>query len=204
MIIIGVTGSIGMGKTTVCSMLRFLKIPVFDSDQQVRKILNTNNQIIKQIIEIWPETKCFIKSQKKINKVILANIIFKDKKNREILEKLIHPIVGEKRDNFIKDHLNSYIIALDVPLLYETGNDAICNYVFLVNAKKSIQKKRVMLRPNMTEEKFDLINKAQWSYEKKKMKRPIIIDTSYGKLFSFIFTLYSLLGIILSEKVKPH
>ena len=93
MIVIGITGSIGMGKTTVSKMFRILKVPVFDSDQKVKEILEKNYEIIEKISNVWPDTITLYKKQKKINKVLLGNKIFKDDKQRKKLEKIIHPLV---------------------------------------------------------------------------------------------------------------
>ncbi len=200
MIIIGITGSIGMGKTTIASMLRSLKIPVFDSDQQVKEILDKNISVIEKIYNEWPETVCFKKM--KINKLLLAKKIFTDKKNRKKLENIIHPIVHHKRKIFIEQNNLSLIIGLDIPLLYETGTDKLCDYIFLANTSERVQKKRVMLRPHMTENMFALIKTSQWSNEKKKEKKPIIINTSYGKLVSFLIVSFYLIKIIINGKKK--
>ena len=100
MIIIGITGSIGMGKTTIASMLKYLKIPVFDSDQHVKLLLETDHMVIEKIYNNWPNTVSFEK--KKINKSLLAKIIFNNKRDRRVLEKIIHPVIKNKRDVFIK------------------------------------------------------------------------------------------------------
>tara|TARA_B100000123_G_scaffold269124_1_gene244744 strand:- start:517 stop:1059 length:543 start_codon:yes stop_codon:yes gene_type:complete len=171
--IIGVTGSIGMGKTTISSMLRLVGIPIFDSDKYVRTILEENNCVIEKIFRLWPDTVSIIQKKKKINKHLLGEKVFKSRKNRKILENIIHPIVQKQRDIFIHNHKKSKIIGLDVPLLYETGTDKICDYIFLVNALKNIQRKRVLARPNMTEEKFKQINNAQWTFEQKKKNETI-------------------------------
>ena len=202
MIIIGITGSIGMGKTTISAMLKFLNIPIFDSDEEVKMILEENEIVINKIQEIWPDVVSLEMQKKKINKVSLGNKIFKEKKNRKLLEKLIHPIVKEKRIQFVREYHKSKIIGLDTPLLYETKTDKICSFVFLVNTTKKIQQKRVLKRPKMTKEKFDSINGAQWSYEKKKEMKPFIINTSFGKLLSFIQVLLYLAIIITRRKVK--
>ena len=81
------------------------------------------------------------------------------------------------------------MVGLDIPLLYETGMNKDCDYVFLVNTTKSIQKKRVLMRPNMSEKKFDLINNSQWSYEKKAKEKPFIINTSLGKIITFVISI---------------
>ena len=200
MIIIGITGSIGMGKTTVSNMLRFLKIPVFDSDQQVSKILDKDFDIIEKISNIWPNTVSLHKKRRIINKVLLGNIIFKSEEERKKLEKLVHPLVKKERINFLKNSKSFSLVGLDIPLLYETGMDKNCDYVFLVNTSKEIQKRRVLKRRNMTEGKFELINKSQWSLEKKIREKPIVINTSFGKILTFLLVMYYLFIIKVKGK----
>ena len=141
MIIIGITGSIGMGKTTISNMLRILKIPVFDSDKKVKEILEKNLDIIEEISTIWPETISINQKQKEINKEILSNKIFESNKERKKLESIIHPLVKKERKSFLKKYKKYFIVGLDIPLLYETGMDKGCDYIFLAHAKKEIQKK---------------------------------------------------------------
>ena len=200
--IIGITGSIGMGKTTISSMLKLVGIPIFDSDKCVRSILEENSSVIEKIFKLWPDTIFVIEKKKKINKLLLGEKVFRCKKNRKLLENIIHPIIRENRDIFIHNHKTSKIIGLDIPLLYETGTNKICDYIFLVNALKKVQRRRVLARPNMTEEKFKQINNAQWTYEQKKEMKPFIINTSYGKLLSFITVIIYLLIILINGKTK--
>ena len=200
MIIIGITGSIGMGKTTVSRMLRTFKVPVFDSDKKVREILENNNFVIEKISTIWPDTVLPNQIQKKINKVALSNKIFKNKRERKKLEELIHPLVKKERITFLKKYENFNVVGLDIPLLYETGMDKDCDYIFLVNTTKKNQKKRVLKRPNMSEKKFELINKSQWTFEKKVKEKPFIINTSFGKIITFIVVLFYLFKIIFRGK----
>ena len=195
MIIIGITGSIGMGKTTVSKMLRILEIPVFDSDRAVKEILEKNYDIIEKISKIWPESVSFHQKQKKINKNILSNKIFESKNERKKLERIIHPLVEKERTSFLKKFEKCFIVGLDIPLLYETGMNKECDYIFLVHTSKKIQKRRVLIRPNMTEKKFELINDSQWSFEKKEKKNPYIINTSFGKSITFIIVIFYLLKI---------
>ena len=195
MIIIGITGSIGMGKTTVSKMLRILKIPVFDSDTKVKEILEKNYDIIEKISKIWPETVLVNQKQKKINKEILSNKIFESKKERKKLERIIHPLVKKERKSFLKKFEKYFVVGLDIPLLYETGMDKECDYIFLVHTTKKIQRERVLMRPNMTEKKFELINNSQWSFEKKEKEKPFIINTSFSKLITFIIVIFYLFKI---------
>ena len=171
MIIIGITGSIGMGKSTIALMLKYFGIPIHDSDRAVKKLLE--NDFIIDIIKIkWPTCIIYNKKKIKINKDELSKIIFNNNKERKKLENLIHPYIIKKRNSFIRKNKNKRIIGIDVPLLYETKADKICNYIFLASASVEIQKKRVLKRANMNIEKFNKINSSQLStIEKKKNTR---------------------------------
>jgi dephospho-CoA kinase len=195
MIIIGITGSIGTGKTTVSKMLKILRIPVFDSDKKVKEILDKNHFVIKKISKIWPDVISTNQNQNKINKIELSDKIFRSKKERKKLEDIIHPLVEKERNMFLQSSTNFRIVGLDIPLLYEVGLDKKCDYVFLMYTSKKIQKNRVLLRSNMTEKKFELINNAQWSFEKKAKRKPFIINTSFAKVITFVVVLYYLLQI---------
>ena len=201
MIIIGITGSIGMGKSTIANILKQFKIPIFDSDKEVKDILENNYFVKKKINELWPDVISNNLNKKKINKNLLSEKIFSNNKNRKILEKIIHPLVKKRRCNFIKVKYKSFIIALDVPLLYETGTDKICDEIFLADTSEIQQKERVLARVNMTQKKFDLINKAQWNNDKKKNKDPYVVSTSYGKFISLIIVIAYLITIIIKRKV---
>ena len=204
MIIIGITGSIGMGKTTIASMFTKLNIPTHDSDATVSLLLDKNINVISQIKEKWPTCINFSKKTTTINKTKLGNIIFKEKSQKKILEGIIHPHVMDSRDLFLKKNLyiKNKIVGLDVPLLYETRTDKICNYVFLAYASKKIQRRRVLKRKNMTTEKFENITNSQISDLEKKLKNPIVIRTDFGKLVTFILVLINLFKIFIFEKQK--
>ena len=204
MIIIGITGSIGMGKTTIASMFNRLNIKTHDSDQTVKKILSEDLNVINKIKEKWPSCFNCPENINLINKVILSNIVFKNKSQKKKLESIIHPYVLKSRNIFIKKHLDQMnkFVGLDVPLLYETETDKICNYVFLAYSSKKIQKERVMKRKNMTIEKFEDITNSQMSDYQKMLKNPILIRTDYGKIFTFILIFINLVKIILIENNK--
>ncbi len=201
MIIIGITGSIGMGKSTIANMLKQFKIPVFDSDKEVRDILDNNDTVKKQIYDLWPDVILTRTKEKEIDKNLLGRKIFGNKKSRKILESIIHPQVMKRRNIFIKSVEKSLIVALDVPLLYETGTDMICDDIFLVYTDEETQKKRVLERSSMTQKKLDLIRKAQWNDQKKKNKNPYLVTTSYGKFVSFIIITSYLITILFRKKI---
>ena len=199
MIIIGITGSIGMGKSTIALMLKSFGIPVHDSDRTVKTLLE-EDFIIKLIKKKWPSCIIYNEKKIKINKEELSKIIFDNSKERKNLENLIHPYVIKNRNNFIRKNKNKRIIGIDVPLLYETNTNKICNYIFLASASKEIQKKRVLKRANMNIEKFNKINNNQLSNFEKKKKHPIIIPTGYGKTVTFSAVILNLLWIIIKTK----
>ena len=199
MIIIGITGSIGMGKSNITLILKFFGIPTYDSDRSVKKLLK-EDFIIGVIKKKWPN--CIIHNKKKenIDKEELSKIIFDNSNERKKLENLLHPYVVKKRNNFIRNNKNKNIIGIDVPLLYETKTDKICNYIFLASATKEIQQKRVLKRNNMSIEKFNKINNSQLSDFEKKKKNPTIIPTGYGKIITFIIVMFNLLWINIKTK----
>ena len=196
--IIGITGSIGMGKSTISSMLTKLRIPVFDSDKQVSKVLENNRKIITKIGLKWPHAVIINSREISVNRKVLGDIIFSNLSDKIFLEKLIHPIINQERDLFIQQNINHSLIALDVPLLFETKLHKICDFIFLANAKSDIQMSRVLKRKNMTHEKFDLIKKNQLSNEeRKKLSSNIfVVSTNYGKLVSLILILGCLFKIL--------
>lgn len=196
--IIGITGSIGMGKSTISSMLTKLGIPVFDSDKQVSKVLENNRKIITKIGLKWPHAVIINDREISVNRKVLSDIIFSNLSDKIFLEKLIHPIINQERDLFIQQNINHSLIALDVPLLFETKLHKICDFIFLANAKSDIQMSRVLKRKNMTHEKFDLIKKNQLSNEeRKKLSSNIfVVSTNYGKLVSLILILGCLFKIL--------
>ena len=189
--IIGITGSIGMGKSTISYMLAKLGIPVFDSDKQVSKILDNNRKIITKIGLKWPQAVIINDRKISVNRKVLGDIIFSNLSDKIFLEKLIHPIINQERDLFIQQNINHSLIALDVPLLFETKLHKICDFIFLANAKSDIQMSRVLKRKNMTHEKFDLIKKNQLSNEeRKKLSTNVyVVSSDYGRIVTFILIL---------------
>ncbi len=201
MIILGVTGSIGMGKSTISKMLQKLNIPIHDSDLEVKKLIEDNDLVKKKIKQIWPRVISYQNNNETINKYRLGEIIFKNSKDKKRLEKIIHPLIHINRKNFVKRYLEKkYIVAIDVPLLYETNTNEICDYIFLALTSEKKQKERVLSRLNMTEEKLNLIKDNQWSDQNKKNKKPFIISTSYGKTFTFILIIIYLSIILIKGK----
>ena len=197
MVIIGITGSIGMGKTTIAKILNFCKIPIFDADEEVKKILDNNVSIINKIKSKWPECIYLQNNKEIIDKKKLGKIIFNNTKEKEKLEKIIHPIINKKRNIFLQEKKKDKfrLVGLDIPLLYETKTNKICNYILLASASESTQKDRVLKRDGMTIDKFNKINKNQLSDCFKRKQKPIIITTEFGKIITFISVIFYIILI---------
>tara|TARA_B110000977_G_scaffold26353_1_gene32772 strand:- start:1055 stop:1672 length:618 start_codon:yes stop_codon:yes gene_type:complete len=197
MVIIGITGSIGMGKTTIAKILNFCKIPIFDADEEVKKILDNNVSIINKIKSKWPECIYLQNNKEIIDKKKLGKIIFNNTKEKEKIEKIIHPIINKKRNIFLQEKKKDKfrLVGLDIPLLYETKTNKICNYILLASASESTQKDRVLKRDGMTIDKFNKINKNQLSDCFKRKQKPIIISTEFGKIITFISVIFYIILI---------
>ena len=175
MIKIGLTGSIGMGKTETAKIFNSLKIPVYDADASVHKIYESGNIGALAIKDIFPEA---ISADGSVDREILGSIVVGNKTNIKKLEEIIHPLLKEDRIDFFKKNINEKIVVLDIPLLLETNGESQVDYVVVVSTSENIQKQRVLKRPNMTEDKFEKILLSQMPNDIKCQKADFIIDTS--------------------------
>jgi dephospho-CoA kinase len=180
MIILGLTGSIGMGKTTAAKMLRDIGVPVHCSDDAVHDALNKGGKAVSAVSQAFPAA--YDKKSDSIDRKKLGKIVFEDDKKRAALEAILHPLVRESQDAFIKEQKKhgTSIVCLDIPLLYETGAEARTDYVMVVSAPKAVQKQRVLARPDMTEDKFEAILKTQLSDKEKRKRADFVIPTGVG------------------------
>lgn len=177
--IIGLTGSIGMGKSLVASLLKTLGIPVFDSDGCVHALLN--GRALAPVLKLFPNI--WDKQTQTIDKRALGEIIFKSDKAKETLESILHPMVWEEQQKFIAKckRAKKKMVVLDIPLLFETGRDMICNRVICVTAPEFVQRQRVLSRKNMTIEKFTAILDSQIPDKDKQKMADIVIPTGLGR-----------------------
>ena len=179
MFTLGLTGSVGMGKTTAANAFRQQRVPVFDADKAVWQLLEENDSAIEQI----RQTFLGVVHGGQVNREHLAKIVFSDHNALSSLEKILHPLVRGRQTKFIKvaaNHRKSMVV-LDVPLLFETGGDRYCDAVAVVSAPKCLQRIRVMKRAGMTEEKFLGILKRQMEDSEKRRRADFIIPTGLGK-----------------------
>ena len=169
MILIGITGIIGSGKTLALNFFREKKITVFSADEEVKKILK--KKIVKdKIYKKFPSA--FLR--KKIDKNKLALIVFSDKKKLNLLEKIIHPLVKQKKRNFLNKNKKKKIIVMEIPIIFEKKSKKNYDCIILMNTNKKIQHQRVMKRKNMTPQLLKKIMANQIANKKKKYADYII------------------------------
>tara|TARA_Y100000996_G_C22453741_1_gene614961 strand:+ start:288 stop:887 length:600 start_codon:yes stop_codon:yes gene_type:complete len=180
---LGLTGSIGMGKTRTTLMFKSLGIPTFDSDKKVHDLF-TNNNNLKSVI-----AKNFdgVVSNNIINRNLLGEIVFQNKKKRNELENIVHPLVRLERKKFTLNAIRNRfpIVLYDIPLLFETNSLKLYDYTVVVTAPKFLQDKRVLKRPGMTKEKYENINSSQMPDFKKKNKADFIVHSGLGIAYAF-------------------
>ncbi len=171
--LVGITGSIGCGKTTLANIVKQLGYAVYDADSWVRQ-LYYNKCFLAELAKVFPESVVDGVADKKM----LRKIVFNDKSKLENLEKLIYPFLNQKIKQVItKNAKSTYLIFLDAALLFEKGWNKYCNFIILADVDYEIQKSRVMKRDNISAEDFDRINNIQLKNEYKKVLSDIVIDT---------------------------
>ena len=181
MIVIGLTGSVGMGKTQVSNYFKKMKVDVFDSDHQV-KLLYEKKSIIKDIKQYFPAAF----SNNTIDKKTLADIVFKEEKKLKLLESLIHESLKKKQQKWIRKKIRekSKLIVFDVPLLYEKDNIKKYDYIVVVSCNKEIQKIRVLKRKDWNIIRLNYTLKKQLDNDIKINMADIIIKTDRGKKYA--------------------
>ncbi|MBV7258578.1 dephospho-CoA kinase [Erythrobacter crassostreae] len=172
-VIIGLTGSIGMGKSTVASMFQAAGIPVFDADAEVRAMQGPDGELNSVIEKAFPGST----GPNGVDRDALGKLVFGDKEALERLEDIVHPAVGKKRMQFLSDNADAPIIVFDIPLLFEGGGNESVDVVVVVSAPAEAQRKRVLARANMTSEKFEHILTLQVPDAEKRERADYVIDT---------------------------
>lgn len=182
--IIGLTGSIGMGKSVTTSLLRILKIPVHDSDAAVHQMMAPGGAAFDEVIKAFP--KAYDKRANRIDRAALGKIVFADADARKKLEGIIHPHVWASQREFIRKCRRSGAknAVLDIPLLYETGGEKKCDAVIVATAPAFLQRQRVLKRPGMSDEKFRSILKSQIPDSEKRRRADFVIHTGMGRSFT--------------------
>lgn len=179
MIVIGVTGVIGMGKTTYCHKMRQMGLPVHDADFVVHQLIGPHGKAVLPILALFPECGSL---ETGIDRPKLGQIVFKSSDLRQKLEAILHPLVIEAETVFLQKQARAHreMVFLDIPLLFETGADSRCDYVIVVSAPAFLQKQRVLARPGMSEEKFLAIKKIQQPDHLKRAGADWVIPSHQG------------------------
>ena len=171
--ILGLTGSIGMGKSAVAAMLRGLGVPVFDADAAVHELQGPGGACLAPIERAFPGTT----GPNGVDRQKLGAAVFGNPEALKRLESIVHPEVAELRRMFLADNAKAPLIVFDIPLLFEkTGNHGL-DAVVVVSASAEQQRERVLARPGMTEEKFAQILKLQVPDAEKRARADYVIDT---------------------------
>ena len=171
--IIGLTGSIGMGKSTVASMFEEAGVPVFDADAAVRSMQGPDGELIPAIEEAIPGST----GPEGVNREALGKLVFGDREKLAALEAIVHPAVGAKRAQFLADNAGAPLIVFDIPLLFEGGGNKAVDEVVVVSAPAKVQRELVLARPGMTVEKFEHILGLQTPDAEKREGADHVIDT---------------------------
>ena len=178
MIIVGLTGSIGMGKSTTAQMFRDAGVPVWDADQAVHDLYGPDGAGTAQIAAFAPE----VIDSSGVNRTLLRKAIISDPALLKRVEAVIHPLVGEDRAAFLDHHRENGvpIVVCDIPLLFETGGDRNVDKIVVVSAPADVQRTRVLERPGMTPEAFETILAKQTPDAEKRARADFVVDTGKG------------------------
>ena len=176
MIIIGLTGSIGMGKTTTAQMFRDQDCPVFDADAAVHALYAKGGKAVPIIRSVFPDA---IKDEA-VDRAVLGAHMRADPLQLKVLESFIHPLVGESRAAFFSENKDADIVIMDVPLLFETGLDKAVHKIVVVTAPAQIQRERVLAREGMTPELFESLLARQMPDAEKRKRADYLVFSDRG------------------------
>ena len=181
-IFLGLTGSIGMGKTTTAKLFLEAGAPVYDADAAVHDIYAKGGAAVGPIGEAFPAAII----EGAVDRPALREIVLKESQALERLNKIVHPLVGQSQITFRQQAVSSGapVAILDIPLLFETGGDKACDYVAVVSAPAHIQRARVMMRASMSEEEFEIILAKQMPDAEKRARADFMISSAFGIEFA--------------------
>ena len=176
MIKLALTGSIGMGKSTVAAMFADAGVLVFDADAEVRQMQGYGGSLVEAIDRRFPGTMV----DGAIDRDLLAAQVLGDRDELAALEFIVHPAIGEARERFIDAHRGAAALLFEIPLLFETHGEAAFDKVIVVSAPPSVQRERVMQRPGMTADKLEQLLARQLPDAEKKQRADFVVDTGGG------------------------
>ena len=183
MIVLGLTGSIAMGKSTAAAMFRRLGVPVYDADRAVHCLLSRGGAAVLPVAAAFPG----VVVEGAIDRRLLAARVFGDTGALRELEGILHPLVARERRRFLHAarRQGRRLVVLDIPLLFETGGERTCDAVAVVSAAASVQYARLLRRPGMSAERIATIMRRQMPDKEKRRRADFIIPTGLGKAMTY-------------------
>ncbi|ABS62873.1 dephospho-CoA kinase [Parvibaculum lavamentivorans DS-1] len=178
MLLIGLTGSIGMGKSETAKMFRELGVPVYDADAAVHKLYEKGGKAVEPLRAAFPSAIV----DGAVDRKLLSRAVLGLPDEMKKLEAIVHPLVGEAQMEFLRENMaaGKAMAVLDIPLLYETGGETRVDVVVVVSAPYDIQKTRVLARPDMDEAKFAAIHAKQVPDAEKRKRADFIVESDKG------------------------
>lgn len=173
MIKLGLTGSIGMGKSTVARLFAEEGVPVFDADAEVHRLQGPAGKLVAAIEARFPGTT----GEAGVNRTALAEAVLGDDAAMKALEAIVHPAVQAERAGFLAAHADAPLVVFDIPLLFETGGERGVDKVAVVSAAADVQRARTLARPGMTAAKLDAILSRQTPDAQKRARADVVIPT---------------------------
>lgn len=173
--IIGLTGSIGMGKSETAAMFKRLGIPVFDADAAVHDLYDTGGEAVGPVGARFPDAV----ADARIDRQKLAALVLDDRDAIGALEEIVHPLVRQREREFLDEACTAGcdMVVLDIPLLFESGGEDRVDAIIVVSAPAAIQRQRVMARPGMTAAKYDAIVLKQMPDREKRVRADYVVET---------------------------
>jgi dephospho-CoA kinase len=176
MIVLGLTGSIGMGKTTTAALFRQAGVPVYDADAAVHRLYAPGGAAVAPVEATFPG----VVAEGAIDRHRLSERITADPAALARLEDIVHPLVAAERTAFLQSAADADVVVLDIPLLFETHSQSLVQAVIVVSAPEEVQRARVLSRPGMSEEKFKALLARQTPDAEKRRRADFIIETDAG------------------------
>ena len=183
MMILGLTGSIGTGKSTATRAFARHGATIWDADAAVHRLMARGGAAVAAVTAAFPEARVEDGGGAAVDRPILGKLVFQDKAALRRLESILHPMVRRAERRFLAaaESRRCRLAVLDIPLLFETGGEARCDATAVVSAPEFVQRARVLARPNMTESKYDAILARQMPDEEKRRRADYVIHTGLNK-----------------------
>lgn len=206
MLLIGLTGSIGMGKSETAKMFRELGVPVYDADAAVHKLYEKGGKAVEPLRAAFPAAIV----DDAVDRKALSRCVIGLPGEMKKLEEIVHPLVGEAQMEFLRENMaaGQAMAVLDIPLLYETGGETRVDIVVVVSAPYDIQKTRVLARPDMDEAKFAAIHAKQVPDTEKRRRADFVVESDKGldharaQVAAIVEALKTREGKVLKERLR--